>query len=345
MSRCLALASAFLLTPFVAVAGDLSPPAGSIQPTDRFTINPQTAVFPIQIVDPGSYVLLGDLTVTGPTNGIEILASNVTIDLNGFTLDGAGVGIEGIYDQPGLESISIRNGTVRGFVQGGVFMSASSGSIVERVRAVGNGFEGIVAGRGSLVANCVATGNSLGIGALNYSQIIDCVTDASADIGIYLENDASVRGCQVSRSAGAGISIGYGCVVSNNTVSSGGADNAGAPGIYQRTALVGRSRIDSNHVTGYNPGVRVDPGITLAEVLIVRNSVFDADGFVGYDTASNVMNVGLSFDPDTADAWDNFWWVTITRAGDEPEPQAAPTQPLPPGALMSPHAYRRSDAN
>src|SRR2546423_2519484 len=56
--------------------------AGNVTPGD-------TAGFPISITQPGSYRLSGNLTVPVSTNGIEILTSNVTIDLNGFSLSGS----------------------------------------------------------------------------------------------------------------------------------------------------------------------------------------------------------------------------------------------------------------
>src|SRR6266850_592227 len=53
--------------------------AGNVTPGDA-------PGFPISITQPGSYRLSGNLTVPAATNGIEISASNVTIDLNGFSI-------------------------------------------------------------------------------------------------------------------------------------------------------------------------------------------------------------------------------------------------------------------
>jgi len=47
-----------------------------------------TPGFPITICKPGSYVLGSNLTVPANTDGIDIAVSDVTIDLNGFTLKG-----------------------------------------------------------------------------------------------------------------------------------------------------------------------------------------------------------------------------------------------------------------
>src|SRR5262245_27803441 len=83
-------------------AGTLTPPPGPIAPTfktlgeiePRIAINaantPGTALALFQIAQPGSYFLTGNVIGVPGKAGIEISASNVTLDLNGFTLHGAG---------------------------------------------------------------------------------------------------------------------------------------------------------------------------------------------------------------------------------------------------------------
>jgi hypothetical protein len=72
--------------------------------------------FPYLISQPGSYKLTGNLIVDAGKNGIEISASNVFLDLNGFDIGCGGAmpthrvacisGIAAVHD------ISIRNGTI-----------------------------------------------------------------------------------------------------------------------------------------------------------------------------------------------------------------------------------------
>ena len=45
----------------------------------------------VTISSPGSYVLGGNVVGVAKKHGIEITVSNVTLDLNGYTLDGSGV--------------------------------------------------------------------------------------------------------------------------------------------------------------------------------------------------------------------------------------------------------------
>ena len=55
----------------------------------------QPAKFPIKISRPGSYRLTENLDVKGG-DAIDVLASNVTIDLNGFSIVGSSVKSSGI---------------------------------------------------------------------------------------------------------------------------------------------------------------------------------------------------------------------------------------------------------
>lgn len=74
------------------------------------------------ITEPGSYVVVGTVTMTdGSIDCIEIAADDVTIDLNGHTLVGAGGTGVGISQSSASHS-RVLNGTVRGFGGGGVVL-------------------------------------------------------------------------------------------------------------------------------------------------------------------------------------------------------------------------------
>src|SRR5256714_6196867 len=83
-------------------------PAGvdTSNPTYHFIIN-----------QPGSYYLSANILVT-KTNGIQINAEGVTLDLNGFQIsrvspDGNGIEISGTSSRT-----TVRNGTIKGFLSG-----------------------------------------------------------------------------------------------------------------------------------------------------------------------------------------------------------------------------------
>src|SRR5687767_7720762 len=89
--------SALLLLVFISASrvlgqGNLTPP-GAPAPTMKTLdqIEPRIPIgsVPFTINAPGSYYLTGNLN-TATTNAIIIRASDVTLDLRGFTLSGAG---------------------------------------------------------------------------------------------------------------------------------------------------------------------------------------------------------------------------------------------------------------
>lgn len=93
---------------------------------------------------PGSYCLTNHIYVTTPgQNGISVLVSNVTINLNAFAIvgpsTGAGAGIQAI----GKNNIRVFAGNVRGFKYG-IDIEYSSNSYVGYVDASDNLLRGIV---------------------------------------------------------------------------------------------------------------------------------------------------------------------------------------------------------
>lgn len=129
---------------------------------------------PFTITQSGKYTLQSDLTVTvtpgsGPATQFAIiaLASDVVIDLNGFSIvgpQGSSVASIGIAVQ-GIEDVVIRNGEISGLTYG-VSILNGTGITVENVRLSNNDFRGI-SGQGchnALILNCKilkATTNNL----------------------------------------------------------------------------------------------------------------------------------------------------------------------------------------
>jgi hypothetical protein len=122
MKRLVLLAA--LALPALAFAqGALTPPPGAPAPTMKTLdqIEPRIPIGQvggsselIVIAEPGSYVLQGNVSVTGG-DAIAITAGNVTLDLNGFMLSSfeetpSGTAIA-INDR--LKNITIRNGHIR----------------------------------------------------------------------------------------------------------------------------------------------------------------------------------------------------------------------------------------
>src|SRR5437762_605503 len=99
-------ATILLAGAWFASAGNLNPPAGPVAPTGKTLteIEPRTAVNAVNtppsatslftITQPGSYYLTGNIQGVATMDGVEIDASGVTLDLNGFAL----VGVAGSRD-------------------------------------------------------------------------------------------------------------------------------------------------------------------------------------------------------------------------------------------------------
>jgi parallel beta-helix repeat protein len=127
--------------------------------------------FPYVITQPGSYKLSGNLVVSAAnTRGIDIMASNVSIDLNGFTISGpvtctgfgssiscVGIGGTGISALSSRINVAVRNGSVVGFATG-ISLGGNFNNLVQEVQASGNSFDGLVVSNG-LVRRNTASGN------------------------------------------------------------------------------------------------------------------------------------------------------------------------------------------
>jgi hypothetical protein len=169
--------------------------------------------FPYTISNTGSYRLTGNLTVSGTNvDAIDVNASHVTIDLNGFSIigSGSGAGINGQISFP--TSLTVENGTVTGFFTG---VQIGASSVVKSVHADANkpGF-GIFAGNSAVVQGCSANGNGAGIDGGPGSVI---------------------SGNTANNNTGDGIECGgYGCVISGN-----GIVNNGTVGIFAEDATTG----------------------------------------------------------------------------------------------------------
>ena len=142
--RLLSLSAlALVITGSLLYAGPLNPPAGPVTSTGKTTqeifdkvasaepriaINaantPGDANSLFKITTRGSYYLTGNITGVANKHGIEIAASGVTLDLNGFDL--VGVPAMGAFDGVratavgGQNNIAVVNGSVRNWGQDGI---------------------------------------------------------------------------------------------------------------------------------------------------------------------------------------------------------------------------------
>lgn len=115
---------------------------------------------PYTISAPGTYVLSRNLTARS-TDGIDVNASDVTIDLGGYTLNQRVPGNgSGIFVTSGMSNVSVQNGVINGFYNG-VFFGTGSGDTLINVELLTIGNVGVfVEANDCLIENCVIGGAS-----------------------------------------------------------------------------------------------------------------------------------------------------------------------------------------
>src|SRR6476620_6906734 len=145
----LLLVSSFLLLPSACPQGSLTPP-GAPAPTmktldqvePRIIINatntPGDADSVFKITQPGSYYLTDNIAGIAGKSGIEIAASSVTLDLNGFQLTGVAGSLSGVSTSVTGNNVTVRNGVVTGFGQQGVSINIAY-SRIENIHSSENG--------------------------------------------------------------------------------------------------------------------------------------------------------------------------------------------------------------
>ncbi len=224
-----------IITGTVLYASPLNPPAGPVASTFKtlFEVEPRIAINAtntpgdadslFKITQPGSYYLTGNITGVVGKHGIEIVASGVTLDLNGFDLAGfAGMGpFDGVsVTVGGLSNIAVVNGSVRNWGDEGVSLGTTDAinCRVEGVLVAGNMGLGIHTGTGGMVSNCTAYQNTQnGIDAGSGGSVSNCKSSFNTGVGIVSGNGCTVSNCTTFYNASFGIVAGAGCTISNCT--------------------------------------------------------------------------------------------------------------------------------
>jgi hypothetical protein len=166
--------------------------------------------YPYSISQAGSYQLSGNLHVTASAlTGINITSSNVTLDLNGFSIICSGTltiaGIEAPSTTGAIiNDVQVKNGTVTGCGNGVVLFNAAN-VVVESLRVSGYGSSvsgghliyGITASSGIVRNNTtLSNGNSGGI--YLGSGLVSSNNLSGDEIGITVAGQSVVTGNSVS---------------------------------------------------------------------------------------------------------------------------------------------------
>lgn len=210
-----------------------------------------------------------------PGNGIVIGADGITLDLNGHVIDGVNGYQTGVNNLGGFNDLTVKDGTVREFGRGGVFVQGASGNLLTGLTVEHNPDFGIAVAdsRDTRVENNIAFENrppahNFGTGIKVQSGSGDSVRwnttfDNEEGIGVtFGEQDAVIEGNSLLRDY-----LDCGCIgssVVDNSVVDGGMligiqhgrvdhnsiSGSDSPGMLIRNSIA--SRISDNSVSGTN---------------------------------------------------------------------------------------------
>lgn len=258
LKTVIAALSALVLPAGTLLAGPLDPTPGPVTSTmktltevePRIAINatntPGDSDSLFKITQPGSYYLTGNITGVANKIGIEIAASGVTLDLNGFELAGVPGSLSGVrLTLPTTERTSIRNGSVQGWGGDGISCGTLNyAGTIDGVTASRNAMDGIEVGNAWTVTRCAASDNG-GRGIVAYGTSV-------------------VTECQAFRNGVSGFNASSGTIVSLCT----SEDNA----IYGFEGTFDNTTFDRCTATRNNTGFRVNSNGVITDCLAAKNT-------------------------------------------------------------------------
>lgn len=169
--------------------------------------------------DQSSFVLVNSIQ-TQNLDCLIIESSNLTIDMNGFSIQGPGGGT-GILATTPVEGIKIRNGFVRNFSIG--ISLGGTGNVVENMHVTNNTDTGMILGASNVVDHVVAQANNQnGIIMTTAATVKNSTLRANgsnpSSVGLSVGPGSTVTGNTIWASIGTGLFASLGSTVIGNTV-------------------------------------------------------------------------------------------------------------------------------
>lgn len=217
-------------------------------------------------------VLAHDLT-NCPDAGLYIGADNITLDLNGHTIDGEGDGFEscedscdnGVDNQAGFDGMTVRNGHINEFVDG-VAVRDARRSTVEQISTTGlaHGLAFMMNTRDSVVRDNQSVDDG-GLAFFGESRNINVVDNTVEDnefggIALFSSSHATISRNTVTNTGLAGISLQVGdsgpshhTRIDHNTVSGGSTAVAMIQGSHHNV-------VTTNAIDDTEDGILVEEG-------------------------------------------------------------------------------------
>lgn len=239
----------------------------------------------------GSYLVANNITSAG-VNCLVITASQVTIDLNGFTLTGSG-GTNGVLAS-GRSNVTVRNGTFNGFAR--AIFATGTGAVIDGVRAVTGSANGFTVGDSGTVENSYVTAHNGGIVAGKNARLLNNTLTGNTGTGqgASLGDNSRVSDSLFINNSGSGLSVGKNSVITNCTFT----NNVGMGLVANLNAVVSGSTANNNT----SHGIQTAGNATLTDNTSSGNG---GDGFVDsgvstYRGNSAAGNNGSGFDVNEA---------------------------------------------
>ncbi len=263
-------ATTLVITAGLSVAGPLDPPAGPIAGTYKTLteVQPRIAISATntpgdadslyRISQPGSYYLTGNILGVAGKKGIEIDSSGVTLDLNGFELQGVAGALDGISVAGFRTSVAVTGGSVREWPGDGVDLNNATNTLLSQVRSSNNTAAGFRTGSGAVVRDCTSLLNgSYGFETSTQATISGCNAQQNTAAGFHLSIGAVITDCSAYANHGDGIRLSSNSIARSNICTTNGLDPGDGAGIH---ATSSDNRIEGNNCTANDRGIDVDNG-------------------------------------------------------------------------------------
>ena len=239
------------------------------------------------IAQRGSYFLTGNVIGVAGKNGIHISSPEVTLDLNGYQLDGAAVGVIGILiDQ---DSVTVRNGRVLNWSSRAIDAEGPGARSFERVVAANSDAGFFIFGQARYESCCAINNRHSGFDGFLGHQYHACFTSGNGDFGFVLFDGNTAESCLSLRDSIGYIFVGSAIVARGCT-----ASQFQSFGFYVQTQ--GASLVDCVATTSASGGsayVILDPAAGVPSAAVFNqctaayfpgpggNTGFDASGATG----------------------------------------------------------------
>ena len=169
------------------------PPAPAMKSLDQIEARTPIGTAPFTITNSGSYYLTTNLTGSPNADGITIKASNVNLDLNGFTLFGLTNSFSAVAMDYGVTNVTVVNGNLVGWGLAGVDGGLAANAHYERLRVSRNKNIGMSVG-----PNC---------------SVRDCTIESNGSFGLFTGESCVISGCIARDNEAYGLVCGWGCTV------------------------------------------------------------------------------------------------------------------------------------